>query len=217
VIPAAPIDDHLVDPVDGQVVDLVAAGELEDRILDAALVLVARWGVSKTALADVAREAGCSRATVYRAFPGGTQHLFNRLGERELASYLDAVVDAIDTGDDLVDAVTRGLVVATRLMRDHDAVQFALEHEPGVLLPFLGFKQVNHLYAATSVVIAPHLERFVPAERAAWLAEWSARLFLSYLFKPSPELDLAVVDDARHLVERFVAPAFDLRPAPVSA
>lgn len=186
----------------------LAVSELEDRILDAALVLVARWGVTKTALADVAREARCSRATVYRAFAGGKQHLFAQLGERELRSYLDAIIDAIDSGEDLLDSVTRGLVVATRLLRDHDAVQFVLDHEPGLLLPYLGFKQVNRLYAATSTVIGPHLERFVPADRATWLAEWMARVFISYLFKPDPAVDLALVGDARHLVERFVLPVF---------
>ena len=41
-----------------------------DRILDAALACIARVGVGKTTLDDVAREAGCARATVYRCFPG---------------------------------------------------------------------------------------------------------------------------------------------------
>ena len=38
--------------------------------LDAALACVARVGVAKTTLDDVAKEAGCARATVYRCFPG---------------------------------------------------------------------------------------------------------------------------------------------------
>ena len=31
---------------------------------------IARWGTAKTTLDDIAREAGCSRATIYRLFPG---------------------------------------------------------------------------------------------------------------------------------------------------
>jgi len=180
-------------------------------------VLVARWGIGKTALADVAKEAGCSRATLYRAFPGGKQHLFATMGLRELASYQQAVVDAIDTADDLADAVTRALVVATRLIRDHDAAQFVLEHEPGYLLPYLGFKQVDVVYRTTSATIGPHLERYVSADRAQWLTEWVARLFISYLFHPDPHVDLAVAADARDLVERFVLPTFippPTRPSP---
>ena len=186
--------------------------ELTERILDAALVLVARWGIGKTALADVAKEAGCSRATLYRAFPGGKQHVFATMGRRELASYHQAVVDAIDTADDLADAVTRALVVATRLLRDHDAAQFVLEHEPGHLLPYLGFKQVEVVYRMTSANIGPHLERYLPADRAQWLTEWVARLFISYLFQPDPDVDLAVAADARALVDRFVLPTFVLPP-----
>lgn len=187
--------------------------EVTERILDGALVLVARWGVGKTSLADVAKEAGCSRATVYRAFPGGKQHLFQALGLRELEAYVEAILDAIDTADDLADALTRGLVVATRLLHDHDAAQFILEHEPGLLLPFLGFNQVDLVYRHTAGRIGPHLERFVAADRAAWAAEWAARLFITYLFNPLEDLDLADVVSARGLVTRFLLPAFAPTPA----
>ena len=181
---------------------------LDERILDAATSLVARWGVTKTSLADVAKEAGCSRATLYRSFPGGKQQLFAAVGHRELAGYVDAIVEVVDEADDLADALTRGLVVAARLLRDHDAAQFVLAHEPELLLPFLGFKQVDRLYSHVSAVIGPHFERFVPAERAAWLTEWAARLFITYLFNPDPEVDLVVIDDTRRLVTSFVLPAF---------
>jgi len=182
--------------------------EVEGRILDAALVLVARWGVAKTALGDIAKEAGCSRATLYRAFPGGKQHLFLALATRELDSYRRGILDALDAGDELGDALTRALVVAARLLHDHEAAQFILDHEPGLLLPFLGFHQVDVLYRETAAAFGPHLERFLPADRAAWAAEWSARLFITYLFNPHDHRDLAVIDDARNLVDTFVLPAF---------
>jgi AcrR family transcriptional regulator len=184
------------------------SSEVADRILDATVVLIARWGVAKTALGDIAKEAGCSRATLYRAFPGGKQHLLISLGERELQTYVGAIVDAIEAADDLEDALTRALVVATRLLHDHAAAQFVLEHEPGLLLPFLGFHQVDHLYRHTATSVGPHLERFLPADRAAWAAEWAARLFISFVFNPHRDLDLSTVDDARSLVQRFVIPAF---------
>lgn len=181
---------------------------VEDRILDATLVLVGRWGVTKTALADVAKEAGCSRATVYRAFPGGKQHLLETLARRELAAYVAAVVEVIDAAESLEDALTRGLVVATRLLHDHEAAQFILTHEPELAVPFLGFHQVDLLYRATAGAIGPHLERFLEPDRAAWAAEWAARLFISYLFQPPADVDLARVADARQLVVGFLLPAF---------
>ena len=182
--------------------------EVEDRVLDAALLLVARWGVTKTTLSDVAKEAGCSRATLYRAFPGGKAQLFQSLGLRELDAYLRAVVEVVDTATGFEDALIRGLVVATRLLQDHDAVQFIFEHEPELLLPFLGFKAVDVLYRHTALTIGPHLERYVPADRAAWAAEWCARLFMTFLFNPHPTTDLGCIDDARGLVTQFVSPSF---------
>lgn len=190
--------------------------DVAERILDAALTLVARWGMGKTSLADVAKEAGCSRATVYRAFPGGKQHLVDALGQRELQAYVAAVIDAVDEADDLGDALTRGLVVAARLLRDHDAAQFMLEHEPELFMPFLGFKQVEVLYRYTADIIGPHLHGHLPPGRAEWAVEWVARLFISYLFNPDDHIDIVVVDDTRSLVEQFVLPAFatDLASSP---
>jgi AcrR family transcriptional regulator len=43
---------------------------VEARARDALLVCIARFGLSKTTLDDVARVAGCSRATLYRYFDG---------------------------------------------------------------------------------------------------------------------------------------------------
>jgi len=200
--------------VDGDAPGPAPTSEVEERILDAALVLVARWGVAKTALGDIAKEAGCSRATLYRAFPGGKQHLFLALATRELATYRRGIIDAIDAADELGDALTRALVVASRLLHDHDAAQFILEHEPGLLLPFLGFHQVDRLYRETATAFGPHLERFVPADqahradRARWAAEWAARLFITYLFNPHERRDLAVIDDAHTLIATYVLPAF---------
>lgn len=195
--------------------DAPAAGsEVEARILDAALVLVGRWGVAKTALGDIAKEAGCSRATLYRAFPGGKQHLFLALATRELETYRRGILDAIDTADELGDALTRALVVAARLLHDHDGAQFILQHEPGILLPFLGFHQVDVLYRETARTFGPHLERFVAPDRAEWAAEWTARLFITYLFNPHDQRDLAVIDDARALVDTFVLPAFAVSTTP---
>ncbi len=187
--------------------------ELTERILDAALVLVARWGVAKTALADVAREAGCSRATLYRTLPGGKQQLFAALARRELDAYLRAVLDAVDSAEDLGDAVTGALVVASQRLRDHDGAQFVLRHEPGLLLPFLGFKRVEVLYRYTADAVGPHLERFVSAERARWLTEWASRLFISYVLNPAPDVDLATEVHTRSLVHRYVMPSFPPTPS----
>src|SRR3954453_19711885 len=73
-----------------------ASGSRERRIADAALRCFARWGVAKTTLDDVAREAGCSRATVYRFFPGGKDALVGTVACAEIAAFVDAIRRRLD-------------------------------------------------------------------------------------------------------------------------
>ena len=47
------------------------------EIIEATYACVARWGLAKTTVEDAAREAGVSRATVYRPFPGGREELID--------------------------------------------------------------------------------------------------------------------------------------------
>ena len=190
-----------------------AEGELEQRALDAALALVERCGVARTSLSDIARTAGCSRATLYRLFPGGKAHLFDAMGRRELHRFLGRVAQAVSEEPDAESALTVALTAAAAAMRDHAALQRVLVHEPGLLLPYLGFDQVDRLYQAVSAAGAPHLVRVVGADRASWAAEWLARLLISFVFNPDAGVDLTLDADARRLVRSFLLPA--LTPATV--
>src|SRR5688572_9863480 len=109
-------------------------GEAEvvrERLVAAALRCVARWGVAKTTLDDVAKEARCSRATVYRAFPGGKDALFDAVGAAELDALFTAVGTAVARADDLEDALVAGITTVARHLEGHAALQFLLAHEPG--------------------------------------------------------------------------------------
>ena len=64
-----------------------------ERVVDAALACIARVGLAKTTLDDVAREAGCARATVYRCFPNKVQ-LLGALVAREAQRLGDALLVA---------------------------------------------------------------------------------------------------------------------------
>ncbi|MCU1455726.1 MAG: transcriptional regulator, TetR family [Acidimicrobiales bacterium] len=184
---------------------------LEARILDATLQLVERVGVAKTSLFDVAQHARCSRATLYRAFPGGKDHLFQAMGRRELLRFLGRVAESVSEQPDAESALAAAVTTAATGLRDHVAFQFVLAHEPGLLLPYLGFKQVDRLYRAVAAAGAPHLVRFVRPEQASWTAEWLARLLITFVFTPDDGVDLTADADARELVRTFLLPA--LAPA----
>src|ERR1700704_2054191 len=80
------------------------AAAARDRILAATLVSLARYGVAKTTLEDVAKEAGCSRATVYRYF-GGKQQLLDAGIVHETPRVLAAIDAAAQPHATLDDAL----------------------------------------------------------------------------------------------------------------
>ncbi len=188
----------------------VVTSSTQERALDATVALVARWGVAKTTLGDVAREAGTSRATLYRAFPGGKDELFDRLARREIGRFLAVVADACDAAADLPSALADALHAAAVHLRDHVAIGFVLAHEPEVAVPVLGFGAMDELLCVVRRATATHLVRFLPErpEDAGWAAEWCARLFLSHLVNPTPEWDLTDAAVCARLVDRYLAPAF---------
>lgn len=192
------------------------SGDLDASVIRAAGTLMARWGVTKTTVADIATEAGCSRATVYHAFPGGKQEILRALGRAELDLFFDDLVERVDVADDLEHALVDLLTSAARTLEDHEGFQFMLEHEPGLVLPYLGFHRIDRLYRLARRRLSPHFERFV-GDRAPWAVEWTTRVALSYVFQPSPALDLTDPTDARHLVRSYLLPGLTPQFATIPA
>jgi AcrR family transcriptional regulator len=180
-----------------------------DDVLDAALTCIARVGSQKTTLDDVARAAGCSRATVYRFFPG-KQQLVGALVARDAARLGDALIDRAATETELAGAVAIIMYEGARGLREHAALTFVAMHEPEVLLPCLAFERESLLLRAAAQLIAPAFTRFVDHERAQRLAEWTARVTLSHLSCPSEYVDFADVAQVRALVDEFVIPSFNV-------
>ena len=180
---------------------------ISDALAEAALRCIARWGLAKTTLEDVAREARMSRATVYRALPGaGKDGLFAALADRELARLERAVGEAVDAAADVEDAIVAAVTSAAGHLEGHAAFQFLLAHEPGHVLPHLAFHQLDVLLTRVRAVGGPMLHRFLPEREAAELAEWIARFVISYLCSPAPGVHLTDAASVRRLVRAFVLP-----------
>jgi len=177
------------------------------RVTDAALRCFARWGVAKTTLDDIAREAGCSRATVYRLFPGGKEVVLESAAGGELTRFLDGLRSALaETPDDLEELLVVGVSYAARTVRDHEALQFLLAHEPEVILPLIAFDRCNVVLGLAASFAAPWLEPHVGREWAHRGGEWLARMVLSYTLVPSAGFDLTDDAGARRFVRSFVLP-----------
>ena len=187
--------------------------EIDARILDATMTSLSRFGVAKTTIDDVAREAGCSRATVYRYFANRTA-LVAAAVDREIDALADAVLAAARDADTLEDVVVAMFLTAARRITAHEALQRALQLEPEVVLPALSFEGGDHLLAQASARLAPAFARFLPPDRAARGAEWCTRVLLAYLHPDRTPLSMTDDESVRALVRRHVLPA--LSPQPTS-
>ncbi len=180
-----------------------ATPEVTAKVVDGALRAIARYGLSKLTVDDVAREAGISRATLYRYFPGRGAVLAAVIQvetERLQQGLDDALVDVATLEEALIAVAGFG----SRAFADHAALQNLLATEPGAVLPHLCFSGADNLLTVAADRIGPHLCRFMGPLQARRTGEWLARIVLSYGLAPPPEPADSVV---LSVVREFVIPA----------
>jgi AcrR family transcriptional regulator len=103
--------------------------------LDAARDAILDVGWKRTTLTDVARRAGVSRMTIYRAWPD-MQTLLADLMTREWAGVATAVPEA--EGDDVrPERVAGGVVAAVRALRANPLFRRILDVDPDLVVPYL--------------------------------------------------------------------------------
>jgi len=187
---------------------------IEDRAVRATLACVARHGLAKTTFDDVAREAGCARATLYRYF-GGKRQLVRITTVREAARIAASIRDAADAEATFENAVVAMFVRAARELRENEALQFLFAFEPELVLPHVTFDAGNRFLAGAGAAISPALARFLPAERVERAGEWLARVGLTHALSPTSPIDLTGEAETRTLVRELVLPGL-LRPEPTT-
>lgn len=190
-----------------------SAPALEDRIVDAVLDCVARWGLAKTTADDIARAVGVSRATLYRAFPGGKDVMVDAAVQRETRRFFAIVSDRLAAADDLETLLTVGITAAARFLADHEALRFLLAHEPERVLPAFTFDRLARTLEVATAFTAPYLEPFVgDPRRAADGAELLVRVLLSYALNPTATISLAHEPDVARLARTYLVPALTAGP-----
>lgn len=155
------------------------------RLQEAALVCFERRGLAATTLEDVAVEAGMSRATVYRHFPGGRDQLLTEAVTWEVGRYLARLGRAVEAEHDLAARLRVGLVAGHRAIHDHALLQQVLRTEPGLLL-----RELVEAEPLLLGVVRGYLRRQLddvelrPGVDPDEAAEHLTRLFVSYLGSP---------------------------------
>jgi len=188
-------------------VDTLHPDPVETRALDATLACIARHGLSKTTIDDIAREAGCSRATLYRYF-GSRQDLVAAAVHAEALRVADLARGVAGAAATLEDAVVGVLGVVGRELGEHAALRFVADVEPEQLLPYLTFAGGDRFLQDAAEAIAPCFTRFV-GDDATRAAEWIARIGLALWLSPTAPVSLADAETLRGYVHAFVLPAIE--------
>jgi AcrR family transcriptional regulator len=176
-----------------------------ERILEAAYACVARYGLAKTTMEDVGREAGLSRATVYRYFPQGKDQLVRDVVAWESGRFFERLTRAVAHHVDLADVLEEALLFAHRAVEDHVVLQKILETEPERLLPLLTTES-SRLIALVKqfLVLAMQRTPLEPDVDADAAADYLARMVLSHI-SGQGGWDLTDRVETRRLVDSLLA------------
>ena len=175
-----------------------------ERVLAGSYECVARVGIAKTTVEDVARASGVSRATVYRLFPGGRDELLRDTVAWEMARFFARLGAELGEGPDFETFLERALPYAREAVLAHAVLQKVLETEPDRLLPLITVEQHRVLEYITAYFL-PLLGRdqesglIRPGVDLERCAEYVARMALSLIASPGRH-DLDDSEAVRRLV-----------------
>lgn len=187
-------------PLDADALADRVVSEAESTVVAAARTCMQRLGRSRVTMDDVCVEAGISRATLYRLFPGGREVLFGAVRESSLHEFFDGIRSEVDGADSLEELLVRVIVAASRALRDDVHLAVSLATEPGIALGDLTFEGVDRIIRVAFRFVEPYAAAYIPAARTEEIIDILARLVISYHLSPSRVFDFT----DRRSVARFV-------------
>ncbi len=187
-----------------------AGSRVSEKVLEAALRCFARAGVSRTSMDDIARAAGCSRATVYRHFKNKNSVVAGVIA-RESAKFFGELQRRLEEVRTFEELFVRCATTADEFIGGHRVIQVIMEGEPEILLPHLALEAPLVVKVSTQF-LAPYVERLMLAgdidrDDPEDVAEWVVRTILNFLVVPSLRFDLGSEDDMMRLASRLIAPS----------
>lgn len=177
--------------------------DLPVRICEAFLTCLERQGLRGTSVDDVAMEAGCGRASIYRVIPGGRAGLLHAAVEHQLRALREVVVAASVDAPTLPEAVARAVHAAATTLRSSAPLQRLLAEEPGAILPLLSFEGLQPILDRVAEWSPSLFGRFGTDAQARAAGDWIARVVLAHLRTPGAPIDLTDPEDCRRLVDTF--------------
>jgi AcrR family transcriptional regulator len=177
--------------------------DARDRLLDAAVSCIQRFGREKTGLSDIASAAGVTRRTVYRYFSDRDALISAALvrGVQNFTGRARRIMEAQATAGEMI--VAAGVFALREIPRD--AVIGSIITDGESLL-------TEHTFRAALGVVIPTLQPVTDAagwseQEAREASELVMRLALSWVSAPNPDRDESQIED---MLRRQLLPALGL-------
>jgi TetR/AcrR family transcriptional regulator len=175
-------------------------------ILDAAQQVFEQYGARRANIEDVARTAGVSRSTLYRAYPN-KEALLEAVLLRQLDGFLtelDRVAADLPPREAVVECFARGLA----LTREIPLLARLAQSEPDVVTA-AGAASQSTLVLGSAGRVAATLRRSgatMPDDELNTVAELMLRVSWTYLLNPRGGLDVTDEPAVREYARRYLAP-----------
>ncbi len=175
---------------------MTAAGWRENRaattaehLLDSAATLFERDGVASTGMTEIARTAGCSRATLYRYFPTA-ESLRSAYVEREARRVAHSVASAVaNIAEPRARATAAVIESLARVRANAQLAAWFRQEDQGL----------THAIALSSDVVGSDVAQLLRGPVDSVDTRWVVRVIVSLLMSPA-----ASAEEEQQIVERFV-------------
>jgi AcrR family transcriptional regulator len=189
--------------------------EARRRLLEAAFRCFTREGVTRTSLADVAREAGVSRPTVYKHF-ADRDAIVRALLLSAAPAFTGRLAAHVVVAESLEEGLVEALAFCFRELPDDPLFGVLFRDEAALRTSRLVLSS-SEILDATAALLAPVVEaarrtgRLREGLEVVDVVEWAIRFLFSYALVPSPRH--RGEEAMRSLAERLLLPALIHDPA----
>jgi hypothetical protein len=122
------------------------------------------------------------------------------------------LTERIEGAQGFEDLVVRVVTNATRMLQADEHLKIMLASEPGEVATDLTVEGLPRIFRAGTLFFTPVFAPHIGRDASAQLAEWLARVVISYFLAPSRFVDLSDDASATAFVRTFVLPAFPTIP-----
>ncbi len=194
-----------IDQILSDLSELNCPDDTKQKLLKGAITCVSRWGIEKTSLNDIAREAGCARQTVYNYFKNRDAVIIAALMESAtvFSEKLIAHIDKLPTpGEKAIEA----MMYTLKHLPNEPYLQLIADPKLSALYNLEMFYSELCLGTLTKIVHTfvkdiPELEG-----QSGEIGEVMTRFFLSLLLIKSPKND----EEMRAFLRRRLLPGLGI-------